>query len=109
LKKLFIDECVDWRFSRSLALFEVRTARQMGWSELKNGKLLREAAAQFDVFLSTDSGIEYQNNISTIDIAVIILEPKRNKLSELQLLVPKLLDKLPTVQPRTVTRITPEN
>jgi hypothetical protein len=54
LKRIFVDECVDWRIARSLGQYEVKTARQMGWSELKNGVLLREAAAQFDVFLSTD-------------------------------------------------------
>jgi hypothetical protein len=109
LKKVFIDECVDWRLLRSLELYEVKTARQMGWSVLKNGILLREAAAQFDVFLSTDSGIEHQNNIAIIDIAVVILEPKRNKLSELLPLVPKLLEILPSVLPGTVTRVAPEN
>jgi hypothetical protein len=80
----------------------------MGWSELKNGTLLREAAAQFDVSFSTDSGIEPQKNIATIDIAVVILEPKRNKLAELIPLVPKLLEILPGVLPGTVTRVASE-
>jgi hypothetical protein len=109
LRKVFIDDGVDWRLLRSLAPHEVKTARQMGWSELKNGTLLREAAVQFDVFLSTDSGIEHQNNIATIDIAVVILEPKRNKLSELLPLVPQLLKILPTLLPGTVTCVSPEN
>jgi hypothetical protein len=109
IKRVFIDECVDWRLLRSLAPYEVKTAKQMGWSELKNGKLLREASAPFDVFLSTDSGIEHQNNIAAIDIAVIILEPKLNKLSELLPLVPKLLAAMPGAVPGTVTRIAPEN
>lgn len=105
---MFIDECVDWRLLRSLEGHEVKTAKQMGWSELKNGTLLREAAKQFDVFLSTDSGIEHQNNLFAIDIAVVILEPKRNKLSELVPLVSKLLKVLPNLQAGTVTRIAPD-
>jgi hypothetical protein len=109
LKKVFIDECVDWRLLRSLAPYEVKTAKQMGWSELKNGKLLREASVQFDVFLSTDSGIEHQNNIASINIAVVILEPRRNKLSELLPLLPRLLEILPGTLPGTVTRVAPEN
>jgi hypothetical protein len=96
---------MDWRIIRSLTQFEVKTAKQMGWSALKNGTLLREAANQFDVFLSTDSGIEFQNNIREIEIAVIILEPKRNRLAELLPLVPKLLTAIESAQLGTVSRI----
>ena len=38
--KVFVDECVDWRFSRDIAGHEVKTARQMGWTTIKNGDLL---------------------------------------------------------------------
>jgi hypothetical protein len=103
LKSVFIDECVNWRLVRSLTSLEVKTARQMGWSELKNGTLLRESAKQFDVFVSTDKGIEHQNNISTIDIAVIILRPIQNRLENLLPLVPELIKAIDLAQPGTVT------
>jgi hypothetical protein len=34
--KILIDECVDWRLSRDIVGHEVKTARQMGWSSVKN-------------------------------------------------------------------------
>lgn len=41
--KVLLDECVDWRLSRDLAGHEVKSARQMGWTTIKNGELLRGA------------------------------------------------------------------
>jgi hypothetical protein len=38
--RVLLDECVDWRLLRDLTGHDVKTARQMGWSEVKNGKLL---------------------------------------------------------------------
>jgi hypothetical protein len=63
---------------------------------------------QFDALLSTDSGIAHQNNTASIDIAVVVMEPKRNKLLELLPLVPRLLEILPGSLPRTVTHIAPD-
>jgi hypothetical protein len=103
--KVFIDECIDWRLSRSFGEIAVRTSRQMGWSGLKNGKLLREAAAQFDVFVTADQSIEFQNDISAISIAVVVLVRRTNRLSDLVPLVPKVIEKLPKLTAGTVTYI----
>jgi predicted nuclease of predicted toxin-antitoxin system len=108
LKSIFIDECVDWRLVRSLTAHQAKTARQMGWSELKNGTLLREASQQFEIFITTDKGIKHQNNIIAIDIAVIILRPLKNQLSNLLPLVPRLLEIIEIAQPRTVTYVPDE-
>jgi hypothetical protein len=51
---VLLDECVDWRLSRDLLGHEVKTARQMDWSTIKNGELLTLAAQQFDVFVTVD-------------------------------------------------------
>ena len=46
--RVLLDECVDWRLARELAPHEVKTARQMGWTALKNGELLALAATHFE-------------------------------------------------------------
>jgi hypothetical protein len=46
--RILLDECVDWRLSRSIAGHTVKTARQMGWTAVKNGELLSLASAQFE-------------------------------------------------------------
>ena len=108
MRKVLLDECVDWRLLRSLGQFEVSTARQMGWSHLKNGKLLREAATKFEVLVSTDQGIEHQNNLNEIGIAIVVLMPKRNKLSEIVPMLPEILVALTEVQIGSA-RYVPEN
>jgi hypothetical protein len=108
LKSVFIDECVDWRLIRSLTTHQAKTAKQIGWSERKNGILLSEASQKFDILVITDKGINHQNNIIAIDIAVIILRPLRNQLSNILPLVPRLLEVIETAQPRTVTYVADE-
>jgi predicted nuclease of predicted toxin-antitoxin system len=103
--KVFIDECIDWRLTRSFGEIEVRTARQMGWSELKNGRLLREAAKQFDVFVTVDQSIDFQNNLAQIPIAVVILVARNNVRKTLVPLVPRVIEMLPELVAGTATRV----
>jgi len=58
--KVLLDECVDWRLLRSIAGHEVKTARQMGWSTIKNGELLALAAKEFEVFVTVDRNLSFQ-------------------------------------------------
>jgi len=55
------DEWVDWRLLRDLAGHDIKTARQMGWSEVKNGIVLRLAADHVDVVASVDRKLSFQN------------------------------------------------
>ena len=58
--RVLLDECVDWRLLRDLMGHDVKTARQMGWSEVKNGKLLRLTAGHFDVFVTVDRNLSFK-------------------------------------------------
>ena len=60
--KVFVDECVDWRLSRDITGHEVRTARQMGWTAIKNGELLALAAKEFDVFVTVDRNLSTEHS-----------------------------------------------
>jgi hypothetical protein len=61
--KVFLDECVDWRLMREVVGHEVNTARQMGWTTIKNGALLALASQQFDVFVTVDRNLAFQQNL----------------------------------------------
>lgn len=93
--KVFVDECVDWRLSRDIVGHEVRTARQMGWSTIKNGELLALATREFDVFVTVDRNLSFQQNLPAFAIAVIVLRARSNRLADLKLLVPELLACIP--------------
>jgi hypothetical protein len=89
--KVFLDECVDWRLARDIVGHEVRSARQMGRTAIKNGELLALAAAEFDVFVTVDRNLSFQQNLTPLPIAVIVLQAKSNRLSDLRPLVTRLL------------------
>ena len=97
--RVLIDECVDWRLSRDVIGHDVKTARQMGWATIKNGELLAQAAQQFDVFVTVDRNLSFQQNLADYPIAVIVLRARTNRLADLRPLVPALLVEL--LSPRT--------
>ena len=56
---------------------DLRTARQMGSTAIQNGELLTLAAEQFDVFVTVDRNLSFQQNLGALSIAVIVLKQKR--------------------------------
>lgn len=78
----------------------------MGWNGVKNGRLLQLAAdAGLDLFLTMDDGVEYQQNLRTLPIAVLIIKARSNDIDDLVPAVPVILDALTRVEPRTISRV----
>lgn len=67
------------------------------WAGLKNGELLSIAQDSFDVFVTTDRNLVFQQNIPQFAIGIIVLRARSNRLADLRLLVPRLLEVLDTV------------
>jgi hypothetical protein len=104
--RVLIDECIDERFRNYLPGHECQTAPYAGLAGLKNGDLLTAAEnAQFDVFLTVDQGIEYQQNLTGRRIAIIIFRLKSNRLKKLLSHVPSCLMHITSVQPGQIVRI----
>ena len=99
---IFFDENFPRPLRRFFPDHQVTTVQKMEWLEAENGDLLAVAEAEFDVLLSTDKGIKYQQNFTDRDIAVIVLRTKDNRIPTLIPLMPKVLALLPTVQPGQV-------
>lgn len=89
--RVLLDECLPRRLKRELVGHDVRTAPEMGWASTRNGNLLRLATPEFDVFLTVDRKLQYQQNLSLFNIAVIVLAARSNTLLDLQPLMPKVL------------------
>ena len=104
--RVLLDECLPRRLKRELGGHETRTAPEMGWANKRNGELLTLAVGQFDVFLTADRNLSYQQDLSSFDIAVIVLVAGSNHLDDLRPLVPRVLEMLPTAKRRAVTKIT---
>jgi len=89
--KVFVDECVDRRLARPILGHDVRTARDQGWTGISNGRLLALISGAFDVSVTVDRKLSYQQNLSTLPFAVIVLHARTNRLADLEPLVPRLL------------------
>jgi predicted nuclease of predicted toxin-antitoxin system len=95
--KLLLDECVDRRFAKELLGHFVKTVPQMGWATIKNGELLALAEQEFDVFITVDRNLSFQQNQSKFNIAVLVLRAQSNRLADLKPLAPKILSMLDTL------------
>ena len=76
MKALF-DECMPQPLRRFLKDFEISTAQEMGWGRVKNGELLQRAEGVFDVFVTADQRLKYQQNLSGRQLAILVLSTNR--------------------------------
>jgi len=104
--KLLLDECLDWRLRRELSGHEFRTVQEMGWQGIKNGRLLALAQAEFQVFITGDRNLSFQQNLLDFSIAVIVLSAESIRLIHTRPLMPKVMAMLPSLKPRQLVTIT---
>src|ERR1700758_4511609 len=79
--RLLLDECIPRKLNNSFARHQCRAVYEEGWAGKKNGELLALAEkAGFQVFLTLDRGIEYQQNLQSRNIAVLLIQTKSNRL-----------------------------
>jgi hypothetical protein len=100
--EILFDVGVPWPLSQHFGPHHVTTAQRMGWGGLSNGELLGEAEKLFDVLITNDSNIEYQQRLPDYNIAVIILRAERSDADLYAALVPECLSLLETIQPGEV-------
>ena len=64
---------------------------QASWAGIKDGELLRLAEGEFDVLITVDRNLPFQQNLAVLNLVVLVLQAPSNRLAELQVLVPKIL------------------
>ena len=84
---------------------EALTVPERGWGGIKNGRLLSLAAAEFDVLLTMDRGLEYQQNLVGIDLCLIVLSAVSNDIDDLLPLAPQINDALREAAPGLLLRV----
>jgi len=90
--KVLLDECVTKRLKSYLKDLEVYTVLEMGWSGVKNGKLMSLCEANhFDILLTIDKNMMYQQNLKKHPISIVVLNVSTSKLEELVLFIPSFL------------------
>ena len=103
--RVLLDECVPRPLREELPGHDVKTVAELDWAGIKNGELLRRAASQFDVFLTVDRSLEYQQNFSAIALAVIIVHASSNDIAVLRPLMQAVLQAIPDAKAGVVTHV----
>jgi len=88
--------------ARTLTGHDVTDVRRRGWATLKNGRLLAAAQDEFDVLLTVDRGISFQQHLPNFSIGLLIVRAPSNRLKVLLPLAPDILAALPFCTPGTV-------
>lgn len=103
--RLLIDECLDWRLARGLPGHEVTSVPRRGWAGIKNGQLLALAEQEFDVFITGDRNLSFQQNTTRFRMAVIVLTAASTKLEDTLPLMPEVMAQLAHCRPGQVIEV----
>ena len=93
---ILLDECTPRVVKKQLPKLNIQTVQEMGWSGLKNGELLAAAEGHFDVFVTTDKNLRYQQNLQGRKLAVLLLPS--NQVPIVERLIPDIEANLLTIQ-----------
>src|SRR3954447_25888781 len=105
--RILLDECVPRRLRRELAGHSVRTVPEMGWSGKKNGELMTLMTTQgFEVLLSADQSLRYQQNLQAAGVALIVLVAISNRLVDLMPLMSSVQAALGSIRAGDAVEIT---
>ena len=104
--RVLIDECLPRRLKNHLSDHDSRTVPEAGLAGKRNGELLSLADQQkYEIFLTMDKGVEYQQNLRGLGLAVIILRAKSNRLADLLAHLPDCLEQMRSIKPGQVVRV----
>jgi predicted nuclease of predicted toxin-antitoxin system len=103
--RVLLDECVPKRVRQELPGHAVKTVEEVGWSGVKNGELLRRAAANFDCFLTVDRNLQFQQNVVGLKIAVVVIHAPGNDFASLRPLMREVQTALERIKPGQVVDV----
>jgi hypothetical protein len=97
--RVLLDECVPKRLGRHLAPHECRIPAQLGWDGIKNGRLLALAEKEFDVLVTMDRNLSFQQSLPKFGISLVVLHARSNRLGDLLPLVPEIVAAISSAKP----------
>jgi predicted nuclease of predicted toxin-antitoxin system len=105
MARLLLDEQLPRRLTSVLEAHSASTVRDMGWSGLRNGILLRRAESDFDVFVTMDRSIPFQQSLGGLQIGVLLIRARNNSFQELGPYRKEISSAASTVMPGTVAEL----
>lgn len=104
--RILLDECIPRKLTKSLTGHTCQTVPEQGLAGKKNGELLTTAESLgFEVFLTIDRGLEYEQNLHSRLLAIIIVRAKSNRLADLLPHIPAIQAVLTSVRPGQLVKV----
>lgn len=103
--KVLLDECAPRKLKREIANHEVVTVTEQGWSGVENGELLKLATTEFDIFLTVDQNLSFQQNLKNFNLGIILMVARNNRLKTLFPLMPAVRVAIEDVKAGEIVRI----
>ena len=103
--RILLDESVPEKLGKLLVGHSYSTVQRQGWTSVKNGKLLNLAKDHFDILLTADKGMEFQQNLDALPVAILIVRAKSNRMADLERAVPAILGALADLPARTLRKV----
>lgn len=104
--KVLLDECLPKKLKREFPTHEVTRVQEMGWMGVKNGALMRLIqASDFEVLITIDGNLEYQQNLRAIGFAIIVLGAPDNTFQTLRPLMSEVNEALKTIKPGDIVHL----
>src|SRR5947209_8475129 len=104
--RVLLDECVTRKLKRDLQPHEVHTIEQAGLKGRKNGELLRLASGRYDVPITVDQNIKYQQQVQSSGISILVLAARRSSYDCLRPLIGPALEALKHIKVGEVVIVT---
>lgn len=103
--RILLDENLPRGLKHELPDHEIATVPEMGWSGTRDSELLRRAAGHFDVLVTADRNLEFQQNIAAASIGVVVVVAPNTRMQTLRPLTPAILSALTLAKGRTLVRV----
>jgi predicted nuclease of predicted toxin-antitoxin system len=103
--RILLDENLPVDLAAELTGREAASVAQLGWQGIKNSELLRRAQGRFEVLLTMDSNLEFQQDIAASEVAILVLVARSNRMAHLRPLVPSMLIALESVRPGELRKV----
>jgi len=107
-RRVIVDECLPRKLNSLLGEFEAKTVPEVQLGGWKNGKLLAAIQGQFDVFVTIDANLEYQQNFSGLDFGIVVIHAFSNRFADIEPLKDELVEAVLAVEAGGVRHVPAE-
>ena len=103
--RVLLDESVPRQLADCLGDHEATTVPRAGWAGFRNGELMLKTAAEFDVSITADKGIEFQQNYADLDLGILVLVAPNNRVETILGMADAILRSIGELRPGQLIRV----